>query len=100
MNQELTDWPSRTFYEGKIRPAAQAAGRRLPLKPVETPWDFALAPEQPLVFLDLDHRNNTIRSRWEADVVVELVQALIKGAPAARNQWWCLAASGRAIRNG
>ena len=102
MNQELTDWPSRTFYQGKIRPAAQAAGRRLPLKPVETSWDFALAPEQPLVFLDLDHRNNTIRSRWEADVVVELVQALIAGhiPPHEIGVVVPYRAQGRAIRNG
>ncbi len=42
-----------------------------------TPWDFVLAPESPAVFLDLCHQNTTVRSRIEAEVVVELILSLL-----------------------
>ena len=77
LNDILTDWPNRTFYRNELRSSDEAAARRLNLSPETTPWDFALAPESPAVFLDLCHQNTTVRSRIEAEVVVELILSLL-----------------------
>jgi DNA replication ATP-dependent helicase Dna2 len=77
LNDVLTGWPNRTFYRNELRPSDEAAARRLNLSPEVTPWDFVLAPEFPAVFLDLCHENTTVRSRIEAEAVVELVLSLL-----------------------
>jgi len=77
LNDILTDWPNRTFYRNELRSSDESATRRLNLSPEVTPWDFVLAPESPAVFLDLCHRNTTVRSRIEAEVVVELILSLL-----------------------
>jgi DNA replication ATP-dependent helicase Dna2 len=77
LNDVLTEWPSRTFYRKELKPSDEASGRRLTLSPEHTPWDFVLDPEIPAVFLDLCHENTTVRSRIEAEAVVELVLSLL-----------------------
>lgn len=76
LNDVLTEWPSRTFYRNELKPSEEAAKRRLNLSPETTRWDFALDPASPAVFLDLCHQNTTVRSRMEADVVMELILSL------------------------
>lgn len=76
LNDVLTDWPSRTFYRNELKASDEAAGRRLSLSPEATRWDFVLDPEVPAVFLDLCHQNTTVRSRTEANVVIELILSL------------------------
>jgi DNA replication ATP-dependent helicase Dna2 len=76
LNDVLTDWPSRTFYRNELKASDEAAERRLILSPEATPWDFVLDPEIPAVFLDLCHQNTTVRSRKEADVVIDLINSL------------------------
>jgi DNA replication ATP-dependent helicase Dna2 len=80
LNQQLNAWPSKTFYDNRLRPDPAAAVRKLELPAVSDPWVFALAPEHPAVYLDLRHRNATVRSRQEAEVVVELIQSLMRMA--------------------
>lgn len=77
LNNELADWPSRTFYRSELKPSAEAAGRRLILSERGSRWDFILDPQYPAVFLDLCHRNTTVRSRTEAETVIELILALL-----------------------
>ncbi|MFZ6031159.1 MAG: DEAD/DEAH box helicase [Chloroflexota bacterium] len=77
LNDVLTEWPSRTFYRSALKASKQAAERRLHLSPEVTRWDFVLDPTAPAVFLDLCHTNTTVRSRIEAEVVSELVLALL-----------------------
>lgn len=76
LNDVLTEWPSRTFYHNELKASEEAAKRRLNLSPESTPWDLVLDPEAPAVFLDLCHQNTTVRSRIEADVVMELILSL------------------------
>ena len=76
LNDVLTNWPSRTFYRNELKASVEAAERRLILSPEATPWDFVLDPEIPAVFLDLCHQNTTVRSRKEADVVIDLINSL------------------------
>lgn len=77
LNDVLTAWPSRTFYHNELKPSRAAAGRRLILSEQASLWDFVLDPQHPAVFLDLCHRNTTVRSRYEAETVVELILALL-----------------------
>jgi DNA replication ATP-dependent helicase Dna2 len=77
LNDVLTSWPSRTFYRNELKPSAEAALRRLNLSPEATPWDHVLDPNIPAVFLDLCHQNTTVRSRTEADVILELTLSLL-----------------------
>jgi DNA replication ATP-dependent helicase Dna2 len=78
LNDVLVDWPSRTFYKSELKPSSEAAKRRLVLTDQASPWDFVLDPDSPSVFLDLCHRNTTVRSRREAEIVVELIIALLE----------------------
>ncbi len=78
LNSILADWPSRTFYKSELKPSTEAAGRRLQLSPNHSRWDFILDPQYPAVFLDLCHRNTTVRSRTEAETSVELILALLE----------------------
>ncbi len=78
LNDVLTEWPSATFYDGELQPSPEAAPRRLVLSSARTPWDFILDPSRPAVFLDLQHRNTTVRSYVEAEKVVELIAALLE----------------------
>lgn len=77
LNDVLTDWPSRMFYRNELKASQDASSRRLELSGETTPWDFALTPESPSVFLDLCHQNTTVRSHREAETVVELVLSLL-----------------------
>ncbi len=101
LNAELADWPSRKFYEGAIVPAPEAAARRLKLQGGDSQWQAVLDPEKPLVFLELDHRNCTVKCHAEAEIVGELVQALMAGKvkPAEIGVVTPYRAQGRLIRN-
>ena len=83
LNEELSEWPSRTFYGNELKPSEEAAGRRLQISERASRWDFVLDPAASAVFLDLCHRNNTVRSRREADITVEIILALLHHGLAA-----------------
>jgi DNA replication ATP-dependent helicase Dna2 len=78
LNDVLVDWPSRTFYRKELKPSLNAAARRLKLSDQASRWDFVLDPASPAVFLDLCLRNTTVRSHREAEIVVELIIALLE----------------------
>jgi DNA replication ATP-dependent helicase Dna2 len=77
LNDVLVEWPNQTFYGGRLQPDPGCAVRRLGLSGAHSPWDLVLDPASPAVFLDLCHTNTTVRSRQEADTVVELILALL-----------------------
>jgi DNA replication ATP-dependent helicase Dna2 len=101
LNDVLAAWPSRNFYDGMIQPAPGVGERRLRLSRNDERWAFALDPENPAVFLDLEHHNTTIRSRLEAEVVCELVLRLIEASipPAEIGIVVPYRAQGRLVRN-
>ncbi len=78
LNDVLAAWPSRTFYRSELKPSEEASGRRLQLSINFSGWDFIIDPQRPAVFLDLCHRNTTVRSRIEAETTVELILALLE----------------------
>ncbi|MBN1177802.1 MAG: AAA family ATPase [Anaerolineae bacterium] len=101
LNDVLSAWPSRTFYNNLLVPAPQAKGRRLELAVNGGRWDAVLDPGVPAVFVDLHQRNTTVRSHLEADVVVSLILALVEGgiAPEEIGVVTPYRAQGREIRN-
>jgi len=78
LNEGLVDWPNRTFYNNLLKSSEDAGKRYLHLSKQPTRWDFVLDPTSPSVFLDLCHRNTTVRSRREAEIVIELIGALLE----------------------
>jgi len=77
MNDVLSRWSSREFYDNLLVSHESVAGRRLKLEQTNGIWDHALDPDEPAIFLDLHHRGNTTRSQKEADVIAELIEALL-----------------------
>jgi DNA replication ATP-dependent helicase Dna2 len=77
LNDALAHWPSKTFYQERLRPSNGVSSKRLLLSGESSRWDFVLDPEKPAVFLDLGHSNTTIRSQFEAEIVVELILSLL-----------------------
>lgn len=82
LSTELADWPSRRFYQGRLKPVGQAASRRLELSRLTGRYAEALRPDRPKVFIDLGHRNSTTRSTIEAGAVADLIVALLEGGVA------------------
>jgi DNA replication ATP-dependent helicase Dna2 len=76
LSAELAEWSSEQFYQGKLKPTTEAAGRRVVYATPPRRWAEVLAPDHPKVFIDLLHRNTTTRSRTEADVVANLIMTL------------------------
>lgn len=78
LSTELAEWPSAQFYQDKLKPTPEAAGRRVAYATPPGRWTDVLDPERPKVFVDLLHRNTTTRSHSEADVVASLIGALVE----------------------
>lgn len=83
LNDVLTAWPSAQFYEGLLTAVPTAAHRRLHYPTPPTRLAHILHPDEPKVFWDLAHHNNTVYSQIEASAVVDLITTLLAcGLPA------------------
>lgn len=83
LNDVLAGWPSRQFYDEMLVPASTVANRRIvyPMPPGRL--SNILDPDEPKVFWDLAHHNNTVYSHKEAYAAVDLITALLEcGFPA------------------
>lgn len=101
LNDDLVVWPGRTFYEGLLKPAPGVGERRLQLEGDIEKWSFILDPRKSAVFLNVDSRNTTVRNRREAELVCDLVIALIRAKvpPSEIGVVVPYRAQGRIIRN-
>lgn len=83
MNEGVCRLISESFYGDKLRSAEVAASRRMPFEPGGR-LDDVLDPEQPVVWLRLDHRQPGQRSTEEANAVADVVEDLVRrhGVPA------------------
>ncbi|MCU0866012.1 MAG: DNA2/NAM7 family helicase [Planctomycetes bacterium] len=77
LNDDVCRVVSDTFYDGRLRPAAEVAGRRMPFRPGGR-LDEVLAPEPGVVWLRIDHRQPGARSPEEANAVADLVEDLVR----------------------
>ena len=83
MNEGVCRLVSDTFYDGMLRSADVAASRQLPFVPGGR-LDEVLTPDEPVVWLRLDHRQPGQRTTEEANAVADLVEDLMRrhGVPA------------------
>ncbi|MCS7259376.1 MAG: ATP-binding protein, partial [Anaerolineae bacterium] len=83
MNAEITAFPSRRFYEGRLRPAPEARGRRLQLARRPKRHAALLDPERPNIFVEMHHAERGMRAPEEARLAAELAaEALACGLSA------------------
>ena len=82
LNDQLTAWPSRNFYDNRLQPAPGIGERRLRLRETPRKWQDILDPEYPVMFVDVGQVNTTVRSQREAEMVVDLILMLLEsGTP-------------------
>lgn len=77
MNQWLADWPSRTYYAGRLQAKGGNQKRHLPITPVQGPVGSVLAPEEPLVYIPSPGDNKRNHNDSEATLVEEIILAAI-----------------------
>jgi len=83
MNEGVCSLISETFYQAQLRPARVAKRRLMPFQ-AGGRLDEVLQPDEPVVWLRLDHRQPGQRSTEEANAVADVVEDLIRrhGVPA------------------
>jgi DNA replication ATP-dependent helicase Dna2 len=77
MNRAICDFPSRTFYAGRLRPHPSAAERRLHLR-TGGRFRAILDPSRPSVWVTVPHLARRNHSPEEARVVALLISELIR----------------------
>jgi DNA replication ATP-dependent helicase Dna2 len=73
MNAELVRWPAESFYDGKLHPAPENAERRLALPQPVRGFPEIIDPDEPLVFVEMDHCGAQRYSNDEAIMVADLL---------------------------
>ncbi len=80
MNLEVQSISSQLFYEGKLFPSPEAAGRRLKIDPQESgdaQIEKIVSPGFPVVFVDVHGTDKGKSSTEEAAVVCKIVERLL-----------------------
>lgn len=77
MNEGVCRLISDSFYGGRLRPSADAAGRRLPFQSGGR-LDEVLDPSRSVVWVRIDHRQPGSRSVEEANAVADIVEDLVR----------------------
>lgn len=77
MNAGVCQLVSETFYDGMLRSADAVASRQMPFV-AGGRLDEVLTPDEPVVWLRLDHRQPGQRSTEEANAVADLVEDLVR----------------------
>lgn len=103
LNRELAAWPSRTFYDGRLRSAGPNRERKLALAPREDgdPFDAVLRDPASLVFIPTLDESARSRNPDDARLVASLCGAAFEGGLAPREIGIVtpFRAHGRALRN-
>ena len=80
MNAELCDFPSRTWYDGKLHPAPKIAAARLSLlRPIslDYPLDNIIDPDKPVVLVRTHHLGCGQESEIEANIIARIAHHLL-----------------------
>lgn len=86
LNDDLCAFPSRVFYDGRLRPAPGVGARRLALRAAGDVVDQVLDPERGAVFVAVDHVGRRHWSPEEAEAAATIAAALIERAGLAADQ--------------
>jgi len=76
MNQSLAKWPSKQYYGGELVSAGKNSGKTLQLANTTKAFTKLWSGEHPFVFIPSPGVNTRTQSKVEAELVVELIQAI------------------------
>jgi DNA replication ATP-dependent helicase Dna2 len=76
MNDQVCAVIGEVFYQGGLRPAAEAASRRMPFRPGGH-HDDVLDPDKSVVLARVDHLQPGMRSVEEANLVADLTEEIV-----------------------
>ncbi|MBU1663782.1 MAG: DNA2/NAM7 family helicase [Gammaproteobacteria bacterium] len=79
MNRWLADWPSRSYYDGKLRSAGSNRERRFKLAQVEARFADVFDPAASAVFIPTRDRDARTRNYRDAELVAKLCEAAVAG---------------------
>ena len=103
LNQELAAWPSKAFYNNRLRPAGPNRARKLALRPRSDgdPYDAVLRDPASLVFIPTLDETARTRNPDDAQLVAGLCAAAIEGGlePGEIGIVTPFRAHGRTVRN-
>jgi len=77
MNDEINQFPSNYFYDSQLQSSASARSRRLQLNQQPQRFPQLLSPDNPSVFLEMEHQGSQTRSREEAEVIAEMIEEAV-----------------------
>ena len=86
MNERINRFPSHQFYNARLKCHPDVADHRLKLKQKPRQYASILDPDQPDVFVEVNHANRGMRSPEEASLAAGLVaEAIACGVPPKEN---------------
>jgi len=77
MNAAINAFPSKHFYANGLKTFADNAYTQLHLKRMPKRLHNILDPKTPALFVEIPHKKNTLRSKEEASLIVEIVEQLL-----------------------
>ena len=77
MNNEINEFPSKTFYRGTLKPSPKAALRTFSNQNVNTSLQHITERNESVTFVEVQHSSASKLSRLEADVVANIACSLL-----------------------
>jgi len=101
MNREITAFPSTEYYGGRLKPIPEVRDRKLKTEalPDDPMLKTILDPENPVVFVHVDHEGYTQESPEEASLVARIVVELVSCCGIDPKDGLCVVAAHRRQNN-
>ena len=101
MNREITAFPSSEYYGGRLKPIPEVRNRKLKTEalPDDPILRKILDPENPVVFVHVDHEGYTQESPEEASLVAQIVVELVSCCGIDPKDGLCVVAAHRRQNN-
>ena len=101
MNQAITAFPSAEYYDGRLKPIKEVRDRTLKIRalPDDPTLKTIVDPENPVVFVHVDHEGYSQESPEEASVVAGIVFELVSRCGIDPKDGLCVVAAHRRQNN-
>lgn len=101
MNQAIAAFPSEEYYGGHLKPIKDVRNRKLKVRnlPDDPTLRRILDPENPVVFVHVDHEGYTQESPEEASFVAQIVVELVSCCGIDPKEGFCVVAAHRRQNN-
>lgn len=77
MNQEINQFPSEVFYDGRLLPADTALKQRLNLHSSPTKFSNILNPDFPALFVEVEHHGASTECPEEAVAIADVIREAV-----------------------